>query len=311
MSTKEKRPGAQHKTQVKVTRRRRRESDVVYTPAQHFDKYKFLLRMVTVVAVVLAVVLGMAIFFKVEVVNVSGAEKYTPWDIRQASGIQEGENLMTLNRAKVGGRILTALPYVESAKVSIKLPDTVNIEITELTVVYALEDTAGAWWLMDAEGVVVDTTTGTAAQSYTRIQGVQIEPPTVGQPATAAQPVVHTSAPTEESADPSEQIPVTEPLPVPTGEKLSTALAILNSLERNGVIGKVTVVDVADSFDLQLWYQDRYQVYLGDDSRMDYKISAMKGAVEQMTDYQRGQLDVSFTQWPDKVGYTPFEQESY
>ncbi len=312
MATKEKRPASRPANRKQSTRRRRSDGDVVYTPAQHFDKFKFLLRMITVVAIVLALVLGMAIFFKVETVNVSVTEKYSAWDIRQASGIQDGENLLTLNRAKAGGRILKALPYVESAKISIKLPDTVNIEITELTVVYAVEDTAGSWWLMDAEGVVVDTTTSMAAEGYTRIQGVQIQPATVGQAAVAAQPEISTDAPADETqadtAAPAETLPAEQTDTVHAAEQLSSAILILNALEDNGVIGKITVVDVTDPFDLQIWYEDRYQVFLGDTGRLDYKISSMKGAAGQMTDYQQGKLDVSFTQWPDKVGYTPFEE---
>ena len=51
---------------------------------------------------------------------------------------------------------------------------------------------------------------------------------------------------------------------------------------------------------------DRYQVTLGDSSRLPYKVEAMQKAVSQMSDYQSGTLDVSFTTWPNEVGYTPF-----
>ena len=34
--------------------------------------------------------------------------------------------------------------------------------------------------------------------------------------------------------------------------------------------------------------------------------SWMKSAVNQRSDYDMGILDVSFTTWPDRVGYTPF-----
>lgn len=320
MKTKEKRPVSRTGNSGRPVRRRRRsDNEVVYTPAPHFDKFRFLLRLATVVAVVLALTLGMAIFFKVEVINVAGMEKYTAWDIREASGIQEGENLLTMNKAKAGGKITTLLPYVDTVKIGIKLPDTVNIEITELTVVYAIEDAEGGWWLMDAEGVVVDETTGIASETYTRIQGVQIALPTVGQPAVAMEPEQPTQDPedateedTQEPTDGETETiqPVLEETPVTVfaAEQLNLAVSILQELEANGIIGSVTKVDVTDTYDLQLWYEDRYQVFLGDSSRLSYKINAMENAVGQMTDYQRGELDVSFTQWPDKVGYTPFEE---
>lgn len=315
MNTKESTPTG---SRGRPTRRRRSASaDIVYTPAQHFDRFRFLLRLVTVVAVVLALTLGMAIFFKVEVVKVSGMEKYSAWDIREASGIQNGENLLTLNKAKAGGNIRALLPYVDTVKIGIKLPDTVNIEITELTVVYAIEDTDGGWWLMNSNGVVVEQINDTIADTYTRITGVQLEAAAVGQRAIAAEPEQPTMEATEETAEEetteeeteaTQSLLLQEPVTVFASQQLDAATAILRSLESGGIIGGVTVVDVTDIFDLQLWYEGRYQVFLGDESRLDYKISAMKNAIGQMTDYQQGELDVSFTQWPDKVGYTPFAE---
>ena len=199
MNTKERRTPASSRKPVR--KRRRANSDIVYTPAQRFDKFRFLLRLVTVVAVVLALTLGMAIFFKVEVINVGGMEKYTPWDVREASGIQDGENLLTLNKAKAGGNIRAQLPYVDTVKIGIKLPDTVNIEITELTVVYAISDDTEGWWLMNASGTVVEQIDAARAETYTKVLGVQIVDPVVGQRATAAEE----EEPTEETQDTAEE----------------------------------------------------------------------------------------------------------
>jgi len=77
--------------------------DVVYTQPKPFSRAKLMLRLGTIVAVVLALVLGMSIFFKVAHVEVAGVSNYTEWDILQAAGIQEGENLLTLNKAAVSG----------------------------------------------------------------------------------------------------------------------------------------------------------------------------------------------------------------
>ncbi len=317
METKQRKPAAQGRP---ARRRRRADAEVVYTPAQHFDKYKFILRLTTVLAVVLALTLGMAIFFKVEVVNVAGAQKYSAWQILEASGIQvssedkPGENLLTLNKFKAGGKIKTALPYVDEVKISIKLPDTVNIEITELKVVYAVEDTHGGWWLMDSQGTVVDEISSHSAAGYTRIEGVQLQAPAIGQSALAAEPEQPTQEPTDDSQPETtgEETPTLSagqiPVTVHAAERLSMAVTILQALEQNQVFGNVTIVDVTDLYDLQLWYEDRYQGCVGDSSRLEYKIEAMKNAAAQMTDYQQGELDVSFTQWPDKVAYTPFSE---
>ena len=301
------------------TRQRRSTSpEIVYTQPKAFNKNGFLLRLLTVVAVVLALTLGMSIFFKVENITVSGMEKYTAWDVRQASGIQEGENLMTINKAMISGKITTQLAYVESVRIGIKLPDTVNIEITELDVVYAIESADGNWWLINGGGKIIEETTTLAALDYTRVLGVQLDSPRAGQQAVAAEAVAaepETTDPAQtdasEGSDSTDATvaPVT-PVTVLGSERLQTAVSILQSLESNGVIGGVSTVDVSSITDLQLWYEERYQVVLGDDTQLNRKIKAMKQAVEQMTDYESGQLDVSFTTWPDKVLYDPFDDET-
>lgn len=316
MQTKQKRRPAPNsaatKTRRRPSQRTRRpggsaSDDIVYTPPKPFSQKRFLLRLITVVAVVLAITLGMSIFFKVDKVMVSGNSKYTPWDVKDASGIQSGDNLLTLSRAQIGGRIRTNLPYVEEVRVGIKLPDTVNIEIKELDVVYAVEASDNSWWLMNAAGKIVDSTSLSSARAHTQILGVQIQVPQIGSNAVAAEEEQET-VPQETDEDGQTQPPVLLPgTPVVTAaDKLQLALDIQQQLEANGIIGDVASVDVTNTTEIELWYGKYYQVKLGDGSRLNYKIASMKAAIGQMGQYQSGILDVSFTIWPDEVGYTPF-----
>ena len=277
------------------------DAQIIYTPAKPFNRNRFLLRLATVAAVVLALVLGMSIFFRAKNVTVSGAQKYTPWEIKEASGIRDGDPLLNLSEAKISARIRAALPYVGNVRVGIKLPDTVNIEITELQVVYAVEDNNAAWWLMDGTGRVVDSTDAAAAKDYTRILGVKIQDAVVGKQAVASET-------TQNEGTQTESMPS---LPAAfVHQQLDAAIQILAALEINGMMGKIDTVDVSDVRQLSLWYENRYDVSLGDTSRLDYKISAMKAAIGKMGEYQSGYMDVSFTIWQNRVGYRPFDQDS-
>lgn len=281
--------------------RKEPQIQIVYTPAKPFNRNRFLLRLATVAAVALALVLGMSIFFRAEQVTVSGAEKYTPWEIREASGIGESDGLLGISETKISARIRTKLPYVDTVRVGIKLPNTVNIEITELSAVYAIEDDSASWWLMDAQGRIVDQTKAVAA--YTQIVGVKIAGAVIGEPAVALEP--EASEVTENTQE--ESAPTVPSLPtVPARQNLEAALQILAALEANGVLGSIETVDVSDTKQLSMWYGNRYHVTLGDAGRLEYKVSAMKAAIQKMGEYQSGYLDVSFTTWPDQVGYTPF-----
>lgn len=319
MDTKEKKGTPRKRTQTKktepVTRRKRQPEpaaqprkraaaqpkpetapapEVVYTPAKPFSRNRFLLRLASVAAIVVALIFGISIFFKVDVVTVSGADKYTPYMVQEASGIQNGDNLLTLDKVRASGKIIAALPYVESVRIGIQLPDTVHIEITEMDVVYSVKDSTGAWWLVNADGRVVINADSATAGSHTQILGIQLQSPVSGQQAVAADVVVSLGDDSQTTQN------------LPGAPRLSAALSILQYLEDNSIIGTVASVDVTDLNNIQLWYGQQYQVLLGDTTQLGYKIQCMKTAIGKLEDYQEGILDVSFTTYPDQVPFRQF-----
>ena len=269
---------------------------VIYTQPMAFSRDRLLIQLLTVTAVVAALVLGMSVFFKVETITVAGAETYSAWAIREASGIKEGDSLMTFSKAKASAQIQAKHAYVDDVRIGIKLPDTVIIYIEELDVAYAMESTQGDWWLINSSGRIVEQVTANEAKNHTQLLGVRLEDPQVGNNAVAANEV------------PQETLASGEPVPLSvTGEqRLSSGLQILKALEANDIVGEAASVDVTSLDDVMLWYGSRYEVLLGDTTRMEYKIACMNDAILQMSDYQSGILDVSFTHWADQVGYTPF-----
>lgn len=274
--------------------------DVVYTQPGPFNRNRFLLHLLSIVAVVLALTFGISLFFTVKHIEVSGMEKYTPWQIREASGIKEGENLLSVGEARISSLIRDHLPYVDKVRVKITLPDTVCIYVEELDVVYAVASEDGQWWLIRSDGRVVDKTNAAEAERYTKLEGFTLSDPQIGEKALAAEPE-------PESTDPDAQRP---PVTVTGAQRLQTAISIMEFLETNGIIGQVSNIQVENPNDLQLWYGDRFEVLLGDATDLGYKISAMRSAVEQMSEYQSGVLDVSFTvdtgSGKKEVIYTPF-----
>ena len=270
---------------------------VIYTKPQAFNRNRLLVQLLTVIAVVAALTLGLSVFFKVETIQVSGAEVYSEWTIREASGLKEGDNLLTFSHARSAALIKANLPYVDTVRFGIKLPDTVNIIVKEDDVVYAIKDQNGQWWLMNSEGRIVEMGDNSRASDHTQVLGVVLDNPVVDERAVAME-VVST-----------ETVPEGETVPIVTttgAQRLTAALQILKALEENDIVGEAASVDVTRIEDIILWYGSRYQVNLGDSSRLDYKIACMNDVILQMSDYQSGILDISFTIWPTQVGYTPF-----
>jgi len=260
--------------------------EVVYLPPKPFSRNRLLLRLATVVAVVLAFVLGISVFFKVETVMVHGTNQYSANDILKASGIRIGDNLLTFSRAKAGGKIIGTLPYVEKVRFGIKLPGTVNIEITEVEVGYAVADAHGDWWLISSEGKVLEKLEPGANGAYTNLIGVKLDAPAVGAQARAL----------EEQQPETDEAGNTIPVTVTAQKRLNTALNITQYLEQNGIIGEATGLDVTELGDIRLQYGQKYRVELGDDSQLGYKVSILKAALADVMKnypYTTGSLSIA------------------
>lgn len=281
--------------------------EVVYTPPRRLSRGRFALTLLSMAAVVLAVLMGLSVFFRVETVMVSGADSYTPWMIREASGIAEGESLLQISEPKIASRIIDRLPYVDEVKVSVTLPGTVNIAVTELQVTYAIQSGDGSWWLISSGGRVVEQTA--SAGSFTRVEGLKLRDP---EPQAQAQAWVQAAAPEttapQEASEPADETKPVNPAPPEdqqiADETLSTLLTLLGELERNRIIGEVSIIDVTDPGDIRLEFGQRLVVRLGGNERMSYKVAYMASALEQLGEGAGGELDLTL-EYSEEALYTP------
>lgn len=223
------------------------------------------LRIVTMLAAVAAVVMSVVIFFQVHTIYVDGNAVYSREEILQASGLKEGDNLLTLSKPAMAGRILAALPYVEKVQISRVLPDTVAITVTESQVVFSVTDEAGGRWLINSEGKVLEQVDEAAAAAHPAIAGITAKAPAVGA-ALQAEPQ----------------------------ESLDAALQILGELEGTGILPQISGLNVEKLFDILLWYGDRYEIKLGGAEDLSYKISYLAAVLDQLDDYQTGIIDLTF-----------------
>ena len=92
------------------------------------------------IGVVIAVILSLTVFFKVTAVEVDVSKsQYSAAQIRDASGIEEGDSLFLLNREKAADRISTKLPYTGEIVVKRSFPSKVKIFVEDSTVTAAVK----------------------------------------------------------------------------------------------------------------------------------------------------------------------------
>ncbi len=243
----------------RARKRRRRQTEYRQTGA-----LQKLLVMLTVVA---AIVLGVAIFFRVSTVDVQGNAIYSTDQVIMASGLEEGDNLLMVNRFAVAGRIKAMMPYVRDVSVSPSLPDTVVIQVRESDVAVLVQSDVGAQWYLNTDGRVMGTTVEGFRGQIINVEGVTVTAPKAGEDAAAAEG---------------------------QAESLTAALQVIRQMEGTGLLEQVTKVDASKSYDLVLWCGDRLEIRLGGNEDLEYKIQYLQVILQDLEDYQMGTIDLTF-----------------
>ena len=238
--------------QTNPPRRRRKKKSALFTPLA------FLL-------ICAALIFGMSVFFRVSTIEVVGAEQYTPEEIIAASGIDVGDNLIFTDRSGAASRIMSKLPYVETAAVRRTLPDTVVIELHESSAL-AYIAVEGELWAIDRNCKTLSKTTSADTEGLIHVLGITADKPAVGE------------------------ILQGQDAETAKIEYLSEILSELSLRSMEGGVGSIDLTNLADPvFD----YLGRFQVKLGRNDAVDYKLDRLLSVVEQLDAGDTGTLDLS------------------
>lgn len=119
-------------------------------------RFGVLYKLLTLVVVCAAAVLALTLFFKVESVEVTGNSRYSAQEIQDACGVSLGDNLYLLSKPDMVQRLHQQLPYIDEVQITRSLPNTLRVQVTEFTTVYAVEQ-EGTVWLLTSGGKIVET----------------------------------------------------------------------------------------------------------------------------------------------------------
>ena len=119
-------------------------------------RFGVLYKLLTLVVVCAAAVLALTLFFTVESVEVTGNSRYSAQVIQDACGVQLGDNLYLLSKPDMVQRLHQRLPYIDEVRITRQLPNTLCVQVTEFSTVYAVEQ-EGTVWLLTSGGKIVET----------------------------------------------------------------------------------------------------------------------------------------------------------
>ena len=215
-------------------------------------RFTFLYKLLSILVICGVVILALTLFFRVDTVVATGQIRYTTDEIREASGVKEGDNLYLLNKYDVSNRIRRELPYVEDIRINRKLPDTLVIEITECAAPLAIVQ-EGIAWMVSTRGQIVDQLTEEEAAGYGQITGCELLSPSVGTKIALA---------TEYSL------------------KEDSLLALLAELKDADMLDRVDGIRLDDLSTLYLDYDGRFTVKLPYGADYEFKMRAFKSYLE-------------------------------
>lgn len=226
-------------------------------------RFNGILKLLFVLLVIGALIAAMTLFFRVEGIEVSGNTRYGAEEVIAASGIEMEDNLFLMDKYDVEGAIETLLPYVETASLHRKLPNTIVLEVNE-TVCAAGIVTGGETWLISRAGKLLEKN-GEIPMGCAAITGAELFEPSV-------------------SAELS------------FGEELSfkktALLALLQTAGEMGIAPNIRSIDLSDDTALHFAYLDRFDVKLPWDSDISYKLKSLTTTVDYLEDNETGEINL-------------------
>ena len=215
--------------------------------------FGFLYKLLSTLVICAAIIVALTLFFRVDNVVVTGQQRYTAQEVVDATGVEIGDNLYLMDKNRVVESILRQLPYVETIRISRKLPDTLLIEVVECGQPMAMVQDGYAW-LISPRGKIVEQTDPLAAGNYGIIDGCKLLAPSVGTKIALA---------TEYAS------------------QQSSLLALLEALESAGELERVDAIHLKDLSMLTMDYIGRFTIQLPYEADYARKLRALRQIIDE------------------------------
>ncbi len=126
------------------------------------------------------VVLILAVFFRINTIQIKGSQTYNKKQIVTAGDIEEGSNLFMVNEEKLNEKLSVSLPYIESVTVERELPDKLIINVTETTPVACVRS-GKVFVAVDKTGKVLSNNEAKRPVGAAIVRGLSIKSAEVGK----------------------------------------------------------------------------------------------------------------------------------
>ena len=202
--------------------------------------------------IIAILLLFMSPIFNLEEININGNAKLTTNECLELTGLEIGQNIYKLNKIQIKNN-LKQNANIENVSISRKLPNKIEITITERKTTYQLELENNEYAYINNQGYILE-------KSNIKLENIII-----------------TGFSTK-----IENINVGSRINQTDLERLETVLKIVDSAESNGIIEHITKIDIQDKNDYKLILEgEKKTVYIGDASSISTRMLYIKAILEK------------------------------
>ena len=248
-------------------------------------RHRMVFRILCVLIVCAAAILASTVFFRVSVITVSGDTRYDRDELIQTSGVIEGDNLFFLRGKGIVRSLCNTYPYLDTVKLKRHLPDTLEIAVTERIPLMTVRLPSNGLYYLDGDGKVLEKVLEDQIGDTVLVEGVEVNKLTPGEVVTKD-----------------------------TSEKIAAVMSLLEMFKWYDMLDKIVGVDISQSFDVQVNFDDRYTLELGTLDDLEHKIQFLRSILKQEDLPETGVIDLSDSNEahyrPKKVEVEPIPEET-
>lgn len=213
---------------------------------------------------IIGLVLALTVFFKVDTIKAKGSKAYPQKIILENCGVETGDSLLLLSEEKIAENLKDSLPFVGSVTIERDLPSTLIINVTDTYTAAAISN-KGNFILINENGKVLDSDAKILNEVIPIVTGVE-----------------------------TESFKESETITFKTKENGDILIELLKAVTKAGVSG-LTEVNVTDTSDIYMIYNDRIKILVGSSLNLETKILRAAAAIErenEINQYEVGVLDL-------------------
>ena len=206
-----------------------------------------------ILLVLILTFLGTNVFLKIITIDVLGDSRYSKSEIVKVSGIEAGSSIIRIDEASASQRILAAMPYIEEASITYKLPDKVFISIKESSLLLSIQYNQNKL-IINPQGRVVDNTV------YPELKLVEI----IG------------FVPLEANLGSQMKASIDDET------KLRHLLVVLSAIDESPLKNSVDYVDISNISRVIIGYKEHFTVIIGISSDTASKLALLEEKIAQI-----------------------------